>query len=150
VWVDKKATQKRFQFADALGVEPNGRFIGDQELGLVDECGGKHRSLPHPVRIPFGEVVDEVVEVEELDHFRHFFPCPSGRHSVQVRGELEELATSEFFVQEWLVRNVADDCAGLVSLGLEVKPADTDRSTCGEQEPAEHLDGGRLSGPIRA
>src|SRR5262249_3772088 len=70
------------------------------------------------------------------------------RQAVHVGDELEKLSAGELFVEIGLVRHITDHLPRLVSLLLQIKPADADGSRSGKKKPAHQLDGGGLARPV--
>src|SRR5207253_2445753 len=89
-------------------------------------------------------------QVEEFDDIVDALAGALGRHAVEVRGELEELAAGELVVEEGLIGNVADELPGLVALGSQVVTADANTAAGGNQQAAEYFDGGGLAGAVGA
>ena len=59
------------KFNDALGIEPIGRLIKDEELGLRQQCLGEGEALTHPVTVGRDPIVDAFLESDPGDRFPH-------------------------------------------------------------------------------
>src|SRR5207245_2821136 len=98
--------------------------------------GGKHRALTHAVRITFGQIVDEVVQVEELDHLVDSVAAIIDRQTVHIRDELQEFTAGQLLVEVRQIGNIADELASLVTSRHHIETADTDRTGRGEEQTA--------------
>ncbi len=56
--------QQVFQEPNALGIEADGRLVDDQDFWLMNQSRSENRSLTHAVRIAFGQIVYEFLQVE--------------------------------------------------------------------------------------
>ena len=63
-------------------------------------------------------------------------------------GELQKLAAGELVVEERLLGHVADRAGGAADVADQVVPAHPHRARRRPQQSGEHLDGGRLAGPV--
>ena len=127
----------------AARVEPDQGLVHDQDLGVVHQGRGEHDALFHPLRVVFAELVDVVAHLERLDQLVDPLGGPPRLEAVHLHDELEELATGQLVVKIRLIGNVAQELASL--LARRVETTDPDRARGRSQQPADHLDRGRLA-----
>src|SRR5262249_46045332 len=140
--------QQVLEEPDAAWVEADGRFVDDQHLRFMQQSGGEHGALAHSVGIAFGKIIDEITQVEKVDHIFHPLYPMGARQAVHIGYELQEFTAGELLVEVRLVRNVADEPAGAIAILFEIETADTDATRRREQQAADQLDGRGLAGSI--
>ena len=127
----------------ASRVEPDQRLVDDQDLGVVHQGRGEDDALLHPLRVVLAELVDVVAHLERLDQLVDSLRRPPRLEAVHLDDEPEELAPGQLVVEIRLVGDVAQKLPGL--LARRVEPADPDGARGRGEQPADHLDRGRLA-----
>ena len=88
--------------------------------------------------------------LEQLDHVFHPLGRELGRQAIHLGNELQELAPAELFVQEGLVRHIAEKASSLFPSLPQIAAANADRPFTGKKQSADHFDGRGLTCPIGA
>ena len=57
--------------SDPFGIEPVGRFVQDQRVGITEHDGGKAESLAHAERVSLHPLVRDIGEADHLEHLAH-------------------------------------------------------------------------------
>jgi hypothetical protein len=66
---------------DALGIEPVGRLVEDQDGGIAEQRGGDAQPLAHPEREAADALARHALQADEGDHLVD----PAGRDAVGLR-----------------------------------------------------------------
>ena len=93
----------------------------------MDQRRREYGALAHAVRIAFGEIVDKLAEAEFVNRLGDALPAQVARQSIHIGNELEEFAAGQLFIEIRLIRNVAEELAGAVAVGVQVEAADAAR-----------------------
>ncbi len=147
------ATQFADQAADLADldrVEADGGFIQDHHARIVHD----RLSDAHPLLVAFGQIADQAFS--GLGQAATLFGFVNGSgdfvpgNAVQSRGQVEIFIHGQFPVQGRGFRQVAEQRLGCTRVLKQVDAADLDGAVAGRQASGQHLQGGGLSGTIRA
>ena len=98
-----------FEVVGGLGVQPRHGLVQDPHPGLVDERADDVELLLHPVRIGLDLLVDGVFEGKESEIFLHPRLAFCGRDCKDVADEIEKFRSRQPFIEDVIVRDVADE-----------------------------------------
>ena len=131
-------------------VHARGRFIEDQQLGLVHHGHGQRQPLADAQRQVLGQAVEHLAQAEALDHVVH--PRRNGGlgHLEQARVQDQVLPHGEFAIQREGLGHVAHPAAGVDILGIHGLAEQPGFAFAGRQQSGEHLHGGRLAAAVGA
>ncbi len=130
-------------------VEADRRFVEVDDLRIVQQRGREiaahalaERELAHRRR-------HEAVEIEDLDEVREVRAVAVARHPVDRAQQFERLAQRQVPIElAALAEDDADVAGVLPALLVRYDPGDLDRAGSRHEDPGEHLDRGRLAGPV--
>jgi hypothetical protein len=137
------------EFTPRLRIDRAGRFVEQEQVGLVQHRRGQGEALFLPARQRAGEPVAQVAEPVALEQFPDARGCICARELMHGGNEVEVLVDREVFVQGKPLRHVTD--AALELLGLLGNP-ETEHFdlACGrQQQAAQHADRRRLARAVR-
>ena len=138
------------EVAPRLGIHRAGRLIQEQQLRLMDHRRRQGQTLLLATAHGPGQLFLAVTEVVALDKLIH--PTPGLRTVQPVHGgkELQVLAHGEVLEQRELLGHVADPQAQCFGLFGYAQAQHLDLAVAGRQQAAQHADGGRFAGAVRA
>ena len=127
VWLPARLRMSCARLDDLLRIEPGGRLVEDQDLGVVDERLRQPDALPVALRqlraVPIGHVGD----VRALHHARHPRLALAGRDALDAGDEVEVLADRHVGVERRRFRQVAGAALGLDRVREDVEAGDDAR-----------------------
>ena len=138
----------------ALRVDADGGLVEDQHVGIVDERGGDVEAPLHSAAERLRLVAGAVGEADERERRVDALAQQRAGHPVERAEQLEVGGGAEVLVDRELLRNDADAPLGEVGVLVEGQTrrvgADEDRAAIGADQAAQHRDGRRLAGAVRA
>ena len=127
------------------GVEARRQFVEDDDPGVADERERDEQAL----FLATGELAEPGGEpVGQAEAFGQ--RAPVGRTGIEGRVQLQCLADGQFGLQFALLELGAQDPAGGLVVGDRVEAGDSDPARVGHPQALDALDGGGLSGAVRA
>ena len=133
---------------DLVGIEPDGRFVENDQIGLVHNGLGDADTL----LVALGQGADQfpryIGEAAALHGTRDGLFTARARHAVQSRGQPQIFSDVQFPVQRRCFREIADPCFGRDRLIHQVNAADADFTGAGGEVTGEHLHGGGFAGAV--
>ncbi len=130
---------------DAGRVEPVGRFVEDQQIGVLQQRSGDGESLTHAQRVGAERVLVAVLEVDDLED-----PIDLGPRDPSHRGEqLQVLAPGEVREHLRTLDDGADSWRNSIELRRCIDAEDTTAARGGPDESQEATNGRCLARPIR-
>ena len=138
------------RLVDLLGIETGGRFVEDQQFGLVDE----RLREAHPLAVAAAQLPDDALpglpEGAALDRALDGRPDPALRDSPEPRRELEEGGDLHFRVERRVLGQIPDPAPDLERGLRDVQAADQHPSFARRHEAGDDPHGGRLPGAVRS
>ncbi|CAM2150331.1 hypothetical protein PT2222_230055 [Paraburkholderia tropica] len=131
-------------------IDARGRFVEDQQLGLVDHRHREREPLAHAERQAVGQRVERVGEVEALDHFVDARRNVGFGHMKQTRVQHQILAHREFAIERKRLRHVAHAAARVEVARIDFVPEQPGFAFGRGQQAREHFHRRRLAAAVRA
>ena len=132
-----------------LGVEPDGRLVEDQKIGLVEGCPDHVGQAPPPARELARRLPRARREAGALDRVRHGRAREPPAESGEARGEEEVLLDCEETVDRGLLEHQAESAPHRPPVAHHVVTEDPGRSTGGGEEGGEEQHRGGLARAVR-
>ena len=141
----REVAQRVTEPADAVGVEPVGRLVEDEDLGLAEQRACEAEALAHALR----ETADAALgRVREADLFEHLEDARSrNAHRASQNREMTDRRTSG--MPDMSVEQGADEAAGVGQVAV-AGGAEERRARRGLDEPEQCAERRRLAGAVRA
>ena len=137
-------------FNDLVGVQPGGRFIKDEYLGVVYQRLGESEALA----VAFGELLDGLVFfVFQTENPYHVIDAGSHlvvRDVVQPGDECEEVHDVHRLVERVVLREVADELFDFAGMLVDGEVTEADVAVVGKQEARHDFHGRCLPGAVRS
>ena len=134
--------------SDLVRVQPDGRFIQNQHIGVTQQTVGQSNTLP----VPPGQAPDHVTVRVRQPEVRQHGIDPTVKHAarqpLQPAAKPQVLFDTHFGIQRHVLRQIADPAPDLTGLREYVQPGDGHPPTRGRHETGQHPHGGRLAGPV--
>ena len=150
VWLPASDLMRARISVICLGIEPDGRLVEDQHLGIIDDGLGQ----AHPLAIPLGQGADEPVlhvgDEAPVHHLRHPRPALPPRDALHLGHEVEVGGHPHVRVQGHVLREIADPLAHLQRLAEDVEAGHPRGAAAGRHEAGENAHGRRLPRPVGA
>lgn len=141
------------QIGDVSGggrIEPTGRLIEEQQLGVVDQSTGQRKPLALPGREADGCLVGIVGHGEPFELLVDASTSSCSIEPADARCELEVLARSQAVVEPGVLREHSSPSANRVALGRRVEPEHLSGAAVWSKDAVEESNRGRLAGSIGA
>ncbi len=132
------------------GVDPGGRLVEQQQLGLVNERAAQMQLLLHAARELRRATFAEGREAAPRQKLRLARLARTGRHAVEVGEEVQVLGDREGSVESEALRDVADARAQTLRFPGHVAPEHRGAAARGFQQRGQDLQQGRLAGAVGA
>ena len=138
------------EFDACARIEPAGRFIEQQQIGIMDEHARERDTLLHAARETADEIVLATRHVCERQHVGDDFVALRLPDSVGRAEEIEVLEDGHLPVHREVIRHEADLAACGVAMAHDVEPEDRDRAAgLRLQQRGEDFQRGRLARAVR-
>jgi hypothetical protein len=129
------------ELAGADRVDPDGRLVQEQHLGLVQQAAGDVQPLPHPPRVALDALLLPAGQPRELQQLADARLLLAGRHAVQLGEVAQVVQPGEPFVEPAVAaEHVADLAPHRSGVLDDVVPEHPGRAGGRQQQRDEHLD----------
>ena len=137
------------EIAARFRVDRAGRLVQEQQLGRMHHRTGQGQALLLATAEGTGQLGLTVVQPVLLQQRLHPLPGLHARQVLDRSEELQVFAHRQVFVQREALGHVADPAAQCFRLLRHGQAQHLDPPSTRLQQPAQHADGGRLSGSVR-
>ncbi len=134
----------------ALRVEPGGRLVEEENRRRVDQRERKIEPALHPARVRADLAVAGRGEADAIEEPVDQFLPPGAADPVQRRLQPQVLAAGQERVEGGLLQGGSDRRPHLRAFADDVVARNRGATRRRRQQGGEHVDGGRLAGPVRA
>ncbi len=134
----------------ALRIEPGRRLVEEEDRRPVQERERQVEAALHPARVRAHLAVRRFGQADALEQLVAAARALVAREAVQRRLQANVVAARQERVQRSLLERRADQLAHLRAVLDDVEPADDRAAAGGRHQRGQHVDGGRLPGPVRA
>src|SRR5690606_18928311 len=135
---------------DRVRVQPVERLVEEEDLRPVQQRGGDHHLLAHPLRVLGQAAVLDLAQAEQLEELA----APRRRRLrvqvVEARDEVQVLRRRQRVIERRGLRHVADAPLDLERLLDDVEPRNHRTARRRPDQAGEDLDGRGLASPVRA
>jgi hypothetical protein len=136
--------------APGLRVQADRRFVEEQHARGMHEAAGDLQPAAHAARERSDHGVLAVPQPDHRHHLAHPGRDEIGLHAVQVGVQAQVLGSGQVAVERRVLEDEADVAADVVALGDHIMPRDPGLARRRARQRAQHVDRGRLAGPVWA
>src|SRR5690625_1403456 len=133
-----------------LGVETDGRFVQEQDAGVMDEGAGDLEPSFHSTGQLSDQAALPVRQLDDLQQLTDTAPAFRAWHAVHLSVELQVLVYSQAIIQAGLLEHDTQVPPSLQRLTDNVMARQPRGATVGLEDRTQDVDKGCLAGPVRA
>ncbi len=134
----------------ALGVDADGRFVEQQDIGVVQQPGGQIETPLHPAAERLDAVASAFGEADDVqgrpDGAFELLAC----QTIQGTEKSQVVERRQLVIEREILWNEANSALQRIRIARQPLPANAHISTIRRQQPGDDRHGGRLAGAIRA
>ncbi len=133
----------------ALGVEPGGGLVQEEDVRIVDQGRRQVEASLHAARVRLDLAVDGRADVDEPHDLLHAYGPFGPSQPVQPALEVEKFPPGLAVVERGVLEGDADLEPDLLGLARHVEAGHDPVTACRAHERAQHADQGRLARSVR-